>query len=112
MRTKADHVSHSRARKPAWRRLPQPEADFGRADLDGVAVAQDGFAKRLAVDGRQRIGLRRQHKARDGIKRQFKMLVPDSIVLQPQVRLRARAPPGKENGGQPFRRPPFFRRQS
>ena len=60
----------------------QPELHFERADLDGVAIAENSLRHGLAVDGHQGVGLSGQDEALSRAQVELQMPVPNPVFLQ------------------------------
>src|ERR1035437_7528316 len=59
--------------QPGLMGFAEPELHLQRADIDGVAIAQDGLVNGLAVNGGQGFGLGTQHDALRGIEVELQM---------------------------------------
>ena len=94
----------------ALARFPEPELQLHGADFQQVAVPQEGVLGRLAVDGDERIGPRREQKTLGGIEAELEMFVPNAVFLQLQVGCGGTSDrTGKRRATQ--RRPPFSRKE-
>ena len=82
-------------------RFTQPELHLQRADLDEVAVTQQGLLDRLAVDRGQRVGLGAEAETLSGNQIELQMLVPNAVLLQLEAGGRGAPNPYRKTAGHP-----------